>query len=145
MKKENVPFLFGSLTATDIEGHPKDGVYAILELFAEEKSPQISGIEQHRAFIDEVFAGETIEDIFVSLKLSKNQWRRKVEEYLESASPASLKITLELLKNASQKSFDKAIEAEVELAKKLMMSPEFHEGIRAAVIDKDRVPKWERV
>jgi enoyl-CoA hydratase/carnithine racemase len=145
VSKENVPFLFGSLTATDIEGHPKDGVYAILDLFAEEKSPQISGIEQHRTFIDEVFSGETIEDIFVNLKLSKNQWRRKVEEYLESASPSSLKVTLELLKNTSKKPFDEALKMEVELAKKLMMSSEFHEGIRAAVIDKDRAPKWAMV
>ncbi len=140
--KESIPFLFRSLTSTDIEGHPKDGVYSILDLFAEEKPPQISGIEQHRAFIDEVFSGETLEDIFVNLKLSKNQWRRKVEEYLQSASPSSLKATLELLKNTSKKSFYEVLKMEVELAKKLMMNPEFHEGIRAAVIDKDRVPKW---
>jgi enoyl-CoA hydratase/carnithine racemase len=144
VSKENFSFLFGSLTAADIEDHPKDGIYAILDLFGEEKSPQISGIEQHRAFIDEVFSGETIEDIFVNLKLSKNQWRRKVEEYLESASPGSLEVTLELLKNTSKKSFDDVLKMEVELAKTLVMSPEFHEGIRAAVIDKDRVPKWER-
>jgi hypothetical protein len=145
VSKDNLPFLFGSLTATDIEGHPKEGVYAILDLFAEEKSPQISGIEHHRAFIDDVFSGETIEDIFVNLKLSKNQWRRKVEEYLESASPASLKVTLELLQAASKKTFEEAIDAEVALAKRLMISREFHEGIRAMVIDKDRIPKWESV
>lgn len=145
VSKDNLPFLFGSLTATDIEGHPKEGVYAILDLFAEEKSPQISGIELHKKFIDDVFSGETIEDILVNLKLSKNQWRRKVEEYLEGACPSSLKITLDLLRNTSKKSFEEAIDTEIELAKKLMHSSEFHEGIRATVIDKDRVPKWESV
>ncbi len=143
VSRENMPLLFEALMTVDIKGQPKEGIHAILEVFSEGKAPMMSELEIHRNFIDTMFGEEGLENILAHLKISKNQWRHKIEALLATASPSSLKATYELLENASGKSFHQAIGVEVTLAKKLMHRAEFHEGIRAMVVDKDRNPRWE--
>ena len=58
-------------------------------------------------------------------------------------SPTSLKVALRLLRAARHsKSLDECLIREYAAALEVFVSRDFPEGIRAAVIDKDRAPKW---
>src|SRR5262249_28955100 len=58
-------------------------------------------------------------------------------------SPTSLKVALRLLRAArTSKSLDECLVREYGAALEVFVSRDFPEGIRAAVIDKDRKPKW---
>ena len=60
---------------------------------------------------------------------------------MTSGSPTSLALTHRLLTGAPD-AFREAIAREFRVAAHLMEGPDFHEGVRAQVIDKDRLPRW---
>ncbi|MBI1327128.1 MAG: hypothetical protein GC136_05755 [Alphaproteobacteria bacterium] len=57
-------------------------------------------------------------------------------------SPHSLIRTFLHLQWAKDKSFDEVIAQDAKLAAAFLQHPDFYEGIRAAVVDKDKKPKW---
>jgi enoyl-CoA hydratase len=61
---------------------------------------------------------------------------------MSAASPTSLAVTFKQLTQGRSLSFDDAIKREFRLASTFLMGTEFHEGIRALVIDKDKNPAW---
>ena len=64
-------------------------------------------------------------------------------DIIQSQSPTSLKVTLRALQEGKHMDFDACMEMEQRLSLHFMESHDFFEGIRAAVIDKDRAPRWE--
>jgi enoyl-CoA hydratase len=63
---------------------------------------------------------------------------------LESASPQSLEITHALLARGRQRTLRECLEAELALTRTTIRTPDFLEGVRAALVDKDRTPTWQR-
>ncbi len=89
------------------------------------------------------FKYNTVEEIFESLLNDKQPWSQQTLATLKQKSPTSLKLTLKLLRRAKTVDFDQCIDMDYKLACYFCESRDFYEGIRAAVIDKDRNPKWE--
>lgn len=97
----------------------------------------------HRAEIDAAFAHESVEEIFAALERSGSEFARKTLAVLAQKSPTSLKLTLRLLRAARQSaSLRECLEREFVASAQVLASDAFYEGVRAAVIDKDRNPKW---
>jgi enoyl-CoA hydratase len=68
-----------------------------------------------------------------------------IESYLKVLdfnSPISMAIAYAYYHRASKMTFDEIIEQDFILACNFAKGPDFYEGIRAAVIDKDKAPKW---
>lgn len=61
---------------------------------------------------------------------------------IESRSPTSVMVTAEHLRRSKGKSFDDVIANDFILTQRFLEREDFYEGIRAAVIDKDRKPRW---
>ena len=55
----------------------------------------------------------------------------------------SLKETLAAIINTKNLNFDQAMDVELALTKKLIAHPDFYEGVRAAIVDKDKQPDWQ--
>ena len=100
-------------------------------------------VEQQKELIDRVFAFDTVEEIQAALLHETSEFALKTRVTMQEKSPTSLKVALRLLRAArASKSLDECLIREYGAALQVFVSRDFPEGIRAAVIDKDRKPKW---
>jgi enoyl-CoA hydratase len=117
---------------------------SVREVLSQGASPTASTtVEQHRALIDRCFAFDTVEEILVALLRERSEFALKTRQTMLEKSPTSLKVTLRLLRAArGSASLDRCLIREYDAALASFRSRDFVEGIRAAVIDKDRKPRW---
>jgi enoyl-CoA hydratase len=71
-----------------------------------------------------------------------SSWADKALSMLDNASPASLDVTLDLLARGRELSLADCLAMELDAADRVITSPDFIEGVRAALVDKDRQPRW---
>ncbi len=115
-------------------------VRAVVARFAQ---PAASPLAAHQGEIDTAFGGDDVAAILAALAASGTDFARAAQDSLARKSPTSLKLTLRLLRAARHSaSLRDCLEREFIAAHQVLASDEFHEGVRAAVIDKDRNPHW---
>ena len=71
-----------------------------------------------------------------------SSWATGALAMLDKASPASLAVTLELLARGRELSLADCLAMELDTADRVITTPDFIEGVRAALVDKDRQPRW---
>lgn len=98
--------------------------------------------QENRQCIDECFGHYTVEDILAALHKNKSAWAKGTAATLESRSPVSLKVSLAHLRRAKAEDFDTIIARDFILAQHFMKGHDFYEGVRAALVDKDKLPQW---
>ncbi len=95
-------------------------------------------------WIGRCFAHETVEDILTALRGESDPEAGVLVAELEAKSPTSLKVTLLALRRASLlPNLAACLQQEFHLAQALVQQHDFKEGVRAAIIDKDRNPRWQ--
>ncbi len=100
-----------------------------------------SDLLEHTADVERCFSKSSIEEIIAALEKG-DPWCQATAATLKTRSPLSLKVTLQYLNISQDKSFHEIIQLNRTLAYHFIRHPEFFEGIRAAVIDKDKNPTW---
>lgn len=116
-------------------------VDAVLNRFAQ-AAEGVSEIAPHREKIDAVFSADRIEDIVLRLQKDQSPWAEETLAALRGMSPTSLKIALKQIRLGSKMPFAEVMAMEYRLSQACVRHHDFYEGIRAALIDKDRQPKW---
>lgn len=96
----------------------------------------------HREAIDHCFSAETVPEIVARLKTQDAPWAAEALKALGHVSPSALFWTLKALRRGRGLTLKNALDAEFALTKTTMAHPDFVEGVRAMVVDKDRQPKW---
>jgi enoyl-CoA hydratase len=95
------------------------------------------------ATIDGWFAHDRMQDIIAALKRDGAELAQSTLRTLGEKSPRGMVVTLKLLRLARQaRSLQECLVREYRAALEVFRSDDFREGVRAAVIDKDRNPKW---
>ena len=118
----------------------KEGVSALAR-FAE-TLPAYS-LEDHRAAIDRCFGAATVLEMAHRLETIDAEWSKAALKALRTVSPSALCWTLEALRRGANMTLPQALDAEFLLTRTTMAHPDFVEGVRALVVDKDRQPKWQ--
>lgn len=114
--------------------------------------PQNSDLAKQKAIIEKVFGPalqnknhgvEAICDDLAKLGDDDDDFGTKTLSTLEKMSPTSLKVTLEgLRRGAQQPTLGDDLVMEFRMAQHCMSGPDFREGVRAALVDKDGKPQW---
>ena len=94
--------------------------------------------------IDRHFHGEALSDILTTLRAEDSDFARDTLKRLRRNSPLSMACTIEVLHRLRGPSLtlEKALDLEYRFTARAMEHGDFLEGIRAAIIDKDRTPRW---
>jgi enoyl-CoA hydratase len=96
-----------------------------------------------RAAINRCFSAETVEEIMQRLAAEGAPWAIRARDVMASASPSSLAWSLGLLQRGSRRDLPACLEAEMNLVAQIITLPDFQEGVRAMIVDKDRKPNWQ--
>ncbi len=93
--------------------------------------------------IDRTFGGERLGDIVRALKTDGTDFARDALARLSKNSPLSMACAVETIHRLrGAPSMERALDLEYRFTHRAMEHGDFLEGIRAAIIDKDRSPKW---
>ena len=118
-----------------------DGVDAALAAHAIE--PPASNLLAQRHWIDECFAGDTVEDIIAALRGHDAGPANDAGNLIATRSPISVSVALEAIRRAADlETLEDVLRQEYRTSCGSLRSHDLVEGIRAQVIDKDRNPKW---
>jgi len=97
----------------------------------------------HRAAIDRCFGADSLPGIIVRLEADGGDWAQQTLATLRGMSPSSLFWSFEIIRRGAASTLPQALAAELVLTRTVTQHPDFHEGVRAMVVDKDRQPKWQ--
>ncbi|CAN5217092.1 enoyl-CoA hydratase/isomerase family protein [soil metagenome] len=118
------------------------GLSATLDAAAQ--TPPSSKLEGQRAAIDRLFASDRYEDILAALKAEGSEWADKQLSVLATKSPQTIKVALrQLVEGAAFTDFADNMRNEYRIACHAIRRPDFVEGVRAVIFDKDNAPKWQ--
>jgi enoyl-CoA hydratase len=116
-------------------------VTALIEGFA--SGATAGPVATMQSKIDGWFAHERMEDIAAALRSDGSELALATLKSLNEKSPRGMVVTLKLLGLArTSHSLEQCLVREYRAALEVFASDDFREGIRAAVIDKDRNPTW---
>jgi enoyl-CoA hydratase len=118
-----------------------DGVDNALDKYAVEPPP--SELAAQRTWIDECFAGDTVEDIVAALRGHDGGPANDAGNLIATRSPIALSVTLAAVRRATNlKTLKDVLVQDYRVSSASLRSHDLVEGIRAQLIDKDRNPKW---
>ncbi|OUS94316.1 enoyl-CoA hydratase/isomerase family protein [Rhodococcus sp. NCIMB 12038] len=132
-----------ALVPAALADHPHQPIDEILRTLSTGPAPVTeSTLAEHRALIDWCFSADSLAEIDGRLAAAGGDWAAGTRAVLARLSPQSLQLTLELLAWGKQRTLRECLDAELALTRDVIRTPDFIEGIRAALVDKDRNPQW---
>jgi len=112
--------------------------------YAEQPPP--SALAGQQDWIDACYGSDDAGDIVARLRAWTGPGREDAAaaaDTIEAKSPTSVKVTLAGLRRAAKLTLDDTLAQEYRAGIRFLQGPDFREGIRAQVVDKDRNPQWK--
>jgi enoyl-CoA hydratase len=106
-------------------------------------TPPPARIEANATRIAKHFASDRLEDVIASLEADDSDWAAKEIAAVRAKSPLSSKIALrQLVDGLACASFAEVLAMEYRIVSRVLTRPDFAEGVRAVIVDKDNAPQW---
>ena len=112
------------------------GVSALAEL------PVTAHASVEHGWIDECYVGDDMTAIMARLEAHQHPDAQQAARTLRSVAPTALVVTLRAIRNAASMTVDEVLDQDLRVCSRFLHFPDFAEGIRALIIDKDRSPRW---
>ena len=107
-------------------------------------TPPKARLEENADKIIKHFASDRYEDILASLEAGLSDWAAKERDTLGTKSPQTCKVALRQLAESAQLSdFADNMRMEYRIASRVLIRPDFAEGVRAVITDKTNDPQWD--
>lgn len=114
------------------------GVLAALSIAAPE--PKVAA---NAGAIRRHFAFDTLEQVLESLETDGGEWAAKELATLRTKSPQACKVSLRQLETSlGLDTFAQNMAMEYRVGARVLVLPDFAEGVRAVIVDKDQNPQW---
>ena len=114
------------------------GVAALAHVMRPVEAP----LAQHVAAIDHCFSAASVTEVISRLEATGTEWSRQTLSSLRANSPAAVLWTFRLMQLGARRTLSESLRAELALTRHVTRHPDFAEGVRAMVVDKDRTPRW---
>ena len=92
--------------------------------------------------IHHLFSFGSIELTLKALADSGTDWATRQHDTILTKSPTCTRIAHRQISTGAALAFEDCMRLEYRLARFCMTQPDFYEGVRAVIIDKDNAPKW---
>lgn len=132
--------LIAGLGEADFAGDAAAAVDAVLDRFRADPGP--ASLPALRPVIDRCFGGDSVEAVLAALDAEPGDWAAEQAAGLRKKSPTSLRLAFRALRQGAAMAFEDCMRMEYQLARFCMTHPDFYEGVRAVIIDKDHAPRW---
>ncbi|MBN8893126.1 MAG: enoyl-CoA hydratase [Rhodospirillales bacterium 70-18] len=116
-----------------------DGVAAV-GAFAQ--TPPAFTMAPQRAAIDRCFGQDSVAGVLAALTAEGGAWAAETLATLRHVSPSSVMWSFAAIRRGAGLSLRDALAAELRLTRAVTKHPDFAEGVRAMLVDKDRHPHW---
>ena len=118
-----------------------DAIAMILLKAAHEPPP--SALAAARDWVTPCYLHDSVEAILAALDACRIDAAREAAATIRAQSPTSIKLTLRALRAARRLGvLESCLDQEYRIALRCVRGHDFIEGVRAAVVDKDRNPRW---
>ncbi|WJT01162.1 enoyl-CoA hydratase/isomerase family protein [Novosphingobium humi] len=100
-------------------------------------------IAAHADAIARLFASDRLEDILAALEADDSDFAQTTLATIRTKSPTTCKVSLrQLATSRTLPDFAANMAMEYRIGARVLMLPDFAEGVRAVIIDKDNAPQW---
>lgn len=107
------------------------------------QAPPPAKLDAQRGDIDRLFAPDRYEDILAALDADGGEWAQKQRAVLATKSPQTVKVALRQLNEGARfTDFADNMRNEYRIGHHVIRRPDFVEGVRAVIFDKDNAPRW---
>ncbi|MGR3494374.1 enoyl-CoA hydratase/isomerase family protein [Citreimonas sp.] len=116
----------------------------VAQITAMAESAPASDMAAQQERIDALFAGTRIEDVLNAVAADDGALAQDAAKAMARNAPLSMALTLDMVRHmrAPDTTIRDALATEYRVAHRIIEHGDFLEGVRAALIDKDRSPRW---
>ena len=127
---------------------PRAGLEALIDGLAADGPAVLAGaavppVAGPAAALDVSAFGEaSVAAVLARLEATDTDWARETLATLRHVSPSAVLWTFDLLRRGAGRTLEQCLQAELALTRHVTKHPDFAEGVRAMLVDKDRAPRW---
>lgn len=141
LPSELIPNLKAQIAEADFSAGAADMLGEILSRATH--AVPAGSFEGHMDTINACFGAATAEEIVAALHADGSEWALEQAKTIASKSPETVKVALRQVRDgAACETFEDNMRMEYRIGWRKVQSPDFIEGVRAVIIDKDHAPNW---
>ena len=142
MERPCIPHLIDNLLSLDWSRSDVSSVLqATLSNYCEDQVPS-SDLMSEKGKIDDVFKGAPLDEALSTLRDAGDDWHSDTLKTIEGMCPLSVRVAFDHVQNSVGLEFEEVMIAEYRISQYMILQPDFYEGVRALLIDKDNNPQW---